>query len=153
MSAPQMESLAQRERISALARIAIISLTLAYLVAILVLIVAADRGTLPRWVSLIRRIPMGDKVAHFGLYGMLALLFNLCLQSKTIVAGGVRCLLGSLVILVFTTLEESTQLFFQKRTFDLIDLCANLSGILILGRLARWKNGVSLQRNVRAIGD
>ena len=105
-----------------------------HVVFLALLISAANKGLLPGWVSLIRRIPLGDKVAHFVLFGILALLANVCCRCRRIRLGVLHVLTGSAVILVLSFCEETSQLFLQRRTFDPGDLLANALGIAIIGR-------------------
>ena len=98
-----------------------------------------DNGLL----SLSACIPYGDKIGHFFVMGLLALLVNLLLNSRRQSIGKREFLLGSLIIAGIVTAEEFTQIFIPSRTFSLFDLVADYAGIMILGRLAV---GLSRQR-------
>ena len=98
-----------------------------------------DNGLL----SLSASIPYGDKIGHFFVMGLLALLVNLLLNSRRQSIGKREFLLGSLIIAGIVTAEEFTQIFIPSRTFSLFDLVADYAGIMILGRLAV---GLSRQR-------
>ena len=48
-------------------------------ILVVVIIVLADAGTLPRYLGPFYDFPNGDKVGHFLLYGILVFLINLTL--------------------------------------------------------------------------
>lgn len=81
-------------------------------------------------------MPFGDKISHFVLIGTLALLVNLSLQNRRIKIGTRYWLLGSVIVLIGVTLEETSQQLFANRSFDLVDLAANYVGIYCFGWLA-----------------
>ena len=114
-------------------------LTLLYFILIFVIIYLADKGGLN--TDYLRDIlPFFDKIAHFFLMGMAAFMLNLCLNCKQLQWQQFNFLLGSVIVLVFVTLEEFSQLYFPHRSFDLWDLTADFIGIYLLGRLAlRWQ--------------
>lgn len=107
------------------------------------LVVLADSGEGGWLFALSGKIPAGDKVGHFILFGPAAFLVNLLWRAATIRLLGVRVLKGSAVFLAIVALEESSQVFFRSRTFDLLDLAADALGIWVCGRLAvgylNWK--------------
>lgn len=75
-----------------------------------------------RWVH---SVPAGDKLAHFFLIGTRTLLINLTLRNHRVRIGLRDWLLGSLIVFTLITIEEVSQAFVPRRTFDLIDLLAN----------------------------
>ena len=83
-------------------------------------------------------VPGGDKIGHFILFGILAFLVNLVLRATVVRSGGRAMLLGSIIVMTIVVAEEVSQLFFTSRTFELLDLTADLAGIWAFGRLARW---------------
>jgi polysaccharide biosynthesis protein VpsQ len=99
-------------------------------------IFTADLGRLPGVITNLYAFPYGDKVGHFFLMGGLAFCVNLALKGCRINIGPWRVLTGSLVVAAGVTIEEFSQLFFQNRTFDLLDLSASLLGIWLLGQIA-----------------
>ena len=92
----------------------------------------ADNGL----ISFSAGIPYGDKIAHFFVMGILALLVNLLLSSRRQLVGKREFLLGSLIVAGIVTAEEFSQIFIPARTFSLFDLAADYAGITIFGRLA-----------------
>lgn len=81
-------------------------------------------------INLSHSIEYGDKVGHFLLYGCLSFLANLAFRLKVINLFQIPIFKGTALVLVFVALEETSQFFIPSRTFDLIDMTANLGGIL-----------------------
>jgi VanZ family protein len=113
-------------------------------VAFLVALVAlADSGHGQQFFQLARKVPAGDKLGHFFLFGTLSFLVNLILRAAEIRLWKITLLKGSVIVASIVTLEECSQLFFRSRSFDLGDLAADLLGIWACGWLARkylvWK--------------
>ncbi|MEM9326120.1 MAG: VanZ family protein [Bacteroidota bacterium] len=102
------------------------------LVSLLIVLADIDHETLN--MSALKRAPMGDKLAHLVLFGLLALALNTALKYRQIDGLGKRWQLGSLLVLAFSCLEECSQLALVSRTFDLTDMLANLIGV----SLAHW---------------
>jgi len=105
-------------------------LTLFFALFIVLIIVLADLGKLGI-LGVINKIPFGDKAGHFILYGILTLLLDLTFigslpnrSSKSIVF-----LIGLILILIIG-LEEYSQQFFPKRTYDLVDLTFSYLGVI-----------------------
>ena len=107
------------------------------------LVVLADSGHGSLLFRVAGIIPFGDKVGHMMLFGILSFLVNLLLRGAELRVFAWRMLKGSAVILPIVTLEECSQVFFRSRTFDLIDLTADIVGIWLCGWLAvtylNWK--------------
>jgi VanZ family protein len=108
---------------------------------IILIIVLADSGRLGI-LAFFNRIPFGDKAGHFILYGILALLINLSLfrslpPSPSLRKSRMRIALVSGVILaVLIGLEEFSQQFFAKRSFDLVDLTFSYLGVIFFSWLS-----------------
>lgn len=111
-------------------------LTISYIGLILLIIIAADMGQLNFFIRWIHSIPYGDKLGHFLLVGMLALVINLSWNAARFQWWWGSILKGSLLVFILITLEEFSQLFISYRHFDLGDLFSNYLGILLLGHLA-----------------
>ncbi|MEM7357136.1 MAG: VanZ family protein, partial [Acidobacteriota bacterium] len=109
-------------------------LTLAYTVALILLIVAADRGVLA--TSYLAGLPAADKIGHFLLFGLLSYLANSALGGQLVVWQRLEVPKGSALVCFVVALEELSQLWIVHRNFDLTDLAADLAGIWIFGRLA-----------------
>ena len=111
-------------------------LTILFTLFIILIIVLADTGNLGI-LSLVNRIPFADKVGHFILYGILALLINLTffrsfpLQSRKRVA-----VISGLILALLIGLEEFSQRNFPSRTFSLGDLTASYLGLIFFSWVA-----------------
>lgn len=105
------------------------------------LVVLADSGR-GRWLfGMAESIPGGDKLGHFILFGLLAFLVNLVLRATAVRWGRLTILKGSGLVMMIVIAEEVSQLFFVSRSFELLDLAADLAGIWVFGQLAclYWK--------------
>jgi VanZ family protein len=106
-------------------------------VFILAIIILADQGSIPPFIKVIYDFPNGDKLGHFVLFGLLnffitmAALRALPLQRPKLVALSI-----GLVLALIIGAEEYSQKFFEKRTFDLIDLIASYIGLIVGGWVA-----------------
>ena len=105
-------------------------LTFFFTLFIILIIVLADLGKLGI-LKVVNQIPYGDKIGHFALYGILTLLFDLTLTralphpSRKLVVLRIALILSLLI-----GLEEFSQQYFPKRTFDLIDLTVSYLGVI-----------------------
>jgi hypothetical protein len=106
-------------------------------------ILMADSGGASWLFNFVRLIPAGDKAGHFVLYGILSFLVNHLYACATLQFGPLTVKRGSLMVMIPVTIEEFTQLFFARRTFDLVDLVAGAFGIwffgLVAARFLRWR--------------
>ena len=85
--------------------------------------------------QLYKHIPFGDKIGHFSLMLIFSFLLNSSLNNKRITIRNIRVLIGSVILLIFITIEEFTQLGIETRNFDLVDLAFNYLGIYCGGLL------------------
>ena len=113
-------------------------LTFSFVVFLGAVVVWADRGAMPRPITLLYAFPAGDKVGHLVLMGILAALMNLSLAARRVSMGGRRLLLGSLLVAAAITIEEASQLLFRNRTFSLIDLGMGYLGVYLSRYPASW---------------
>lgn len=103
---------------------------------ILLIIVLADRGQLGilGWLD---RIPFGDKIGHFVLYGILTLLLDLALfRSLPRLDRRLLSLRIAFILALLIGLEEFSQIFFPNRSFDLVDLAFSYLGVFFFSWLA-----------------
>ena len=75
------------------------------------LISAANTKATNGLISFSAGIPCGDKIGHFIVMGMMALLVNLLLSSRRQSIGKREFLLGSLIVAGIVTTEEFAQIF------------------------------------------
>jgi len=83
-----------------------------------------------------RLLPYGDKIGHFCLYGMLSFLLVFATKNRTFTIFNKRFQLAIIIVLLFATIEEFSQILFESRTSDPVDLLASISGILIFAAVA-----------------
>ena len=103
---------------------------------IILIIVLADLGRLGI-LAFLNRIPFGDKAGHFLLYGILVLLINLSLFRALPSQSRIRItLISGIVLTVLIGLEEFSQQFFARRSFDLVDLTFSYLGVIFFSWLA-----------------
>ena len=111
-------------------------LTILFILLLLAIVVAADRGIMPAFVAVLYDFPGGDKVGHFVLMGLLSLLVNLSVLSGPGRRTLRRAVVASLVVAGVVTLEEISQKLFPGRTSSWADLVSSLAGIGVFGALA-----------------
>ncbi len=84
------------------------------------------------WVESVYNIPHYDKIGHFVVYGILALLLNHTFNYHSIYAFGRFPIRTSvIVVMTFCLFEEFSQRMFASRTFDLMDLAFDAAGIIL----------------------
>lgn len=105
--------------------------TVCYICILAGIIYLANTKSTQSLLKFTGNIPFGDKIGHFFLMGIFALLLNCSLNFKRVW----RLSLGSLIVLVIVTIEEISQIFVRGRTFSWKDLVADFLGIIILGEL------------------
>jgi VanZ family protein len=103
---------------------------------IILIIVLADAGRLGIF-GILNQIPFGDKAGHFILYGILILLIDLSRFRSQPARSRLQITLASGGILAaLIGLEEFSQQFFAKRSFDLVDLTFSYLGVMFFSWLA-----------------
>jgi len=110
-------------------------LALLFAVFVLFIIITANLGIAGNIFGRVYNFPNGDKIAHFTLFGMLGLLAGLSFPTRRVYLPGIALLKSSLVLGALITLEEISQIAIANRSFDLIDLAASLSGVLLFGEI------------------
>lgn len=102
------------------------------------IIVLADMGSLG-FLGGLYNFPFGDKAGHFILFGILGFLILLAVLRSRRHPDPIRAtVVMTLVLTLFITVEEFSQIFFANRTFSLLDLFFSLAGT-ILGAWLAWK--------------
>src|SRR5262245_59851709 len=112
-----------------------VRIALVYAAAFAALIAVADAGWLPHALDRIHHLAFVDKIVHFTLYGLLALVANLALISTGRLPPLRAIVLGSIVVLIVATAEEYSNRFVAARDYSLGDLAANYLGVLMIGVL------------------
>ncbi|MCP3669358.1 MAG: trypsin [Gammaproteobacteria bacterium] len=106
-------------------------ITLSYGLFIGWVIYLANTGQSSIFFQLVRAIPYGDKLGHLFLFGFLTLGLNVALKYKTFNLKQRGIYYGSTIVGIVVLLEELSQYFLPSRTFDFIDLGADIAGILL----------------------
>lgn len=103
---------------------------------IVLIIILADTGRLG-FLRFLNRIPFGDKLGHFVLYGILTLLLDLALfRSLPHLDRRLLSLRTALILAILIGLEEFSQQYFPNRSFDLVDLAFSYLGVVFFSWLA-----------------
>lgn len=109
-------------------------LTILFAAFLLSIIVLADLGRLRRLLSIMNRIPYGDKVLHFLLIGTLTYLVATTLvQALPNRDPKLLVLISGFILAVIFTIEEISQGPIPGRDASLKDLLANYAGIAFFG--------------------
>ena len=95
------------------------------------MVVVADLGQGGRFWGFLRKIPLGDKLGHLGLFGVLAVLANLATRAASYRWGGLRIAKGSFWVFAVAFVEECSQAFIPARSFDMVDLTADLLAVIL----------------------
>jgi VanZ family protein len=82
------------------------------------------------------RTPYLDKVLHFVLLGGASFFARKATNDRRGRAFGLAIPLAPLVVGILATTDEIVQAFVPTRTFDLLDMAANLAGVIVFGWLA-----------------
>ncbi len=108
-------------------------------------------GKLEFLLWIMNRFPLGDKIAHFFLVGILSFLVNRTVMRLLSPGQSPKWILmiATLVLLVIFTIEEISQIPIMNRDASLSDLAANYAGILFFAFLA-WQTGKKVERNSAA---
>ena len=88
----------------------------------------------------ISQIPYYDTILHFLLLGIAAYLGHLALNKQKIQILNLSLPLAPLIVIFFCIVDEIIQLFIPYRSFDLVDLGADMCGILLFTWLAERQN-------------
>ncbi len=113
-------------------------ITLLYAAALATLLVLADTHQLPTLARHINDFPVLDKVIHFSMFGLLALLVNLSLVRSTRWPAAGAIVTGGIIVAALATGEELSNLLVPARQYSLGDLAANYLGVVCVGMLPLW---------------
>lgn len=106
------------------------------------IIYLANTGQKSIFFDLVARIPYGDKLGHFCLFGCLTLAANLLLKFRRVNFNNVPIYTGTVLVFLFVLIEELSQHFIPNRTLDGVDLIADIIGIILFNfltiLLANW---------------
>ena len=103
------------------------------------MLVGADLGLLQPWVPSFVVGSGLDKVGHLCSVGLLTVLFNSFLSYTYFKIGDKKVFVGTSIISVLVSIEELSQNYLQTRSFELLDLVADYSGIIVAECLLRFR--------------
>ena len=86
-------------------------------------------------VSIQQALPYGDKIGHVCMYGSLTLFANYAFRFRFF-GNKLVNQYGSILVLLFSTSEEFSQMFIATRTFSWLDMTANFTGIILFTLLS-----------------
>lgn len=108
-----------------------------FVIFILLIVILADSGNLPRGITRLYSFSYGDKVGHFLLMGLLGFFLNRAtLASHPNDKPALVVLKVSAALAFFVAFEEISQQYFPYRTFSMVDLAFSLAGVAIFSWLA-----------------
>jgi VanZ family protein len=108
-----------------------------YVLLVVGIITLANVGGTEQVFAVVRLVPYGDKLGHFVLIGLLALLADLALGRRDVTVGTMKVPLGPAIVSVLVVLEELSQIALPTRSFDLLDLTADALGIALFVAIGR----------------
>ncbi len=103
--------------------------TVLFFTFILWVIFMANTGQSTIFFKLVKTVPYGDKLGHFGLFGILTLALNFITNFKCFKLGCIKLYYGTLAVTVFVIFEELSQYYIPNRTLDVYDFLADAVGI------------------------
>lgn len=86
------------------------------------------------------QFPYFDTIMHFLLLGIAAYLGHLALNKPKIEIFNISLPLTPFIVIFFCIIDEILQLFSPHRSFDLVDLVADLCGVILFTWLAERQN-------------
>lgn len=107
---------------------------------ILWIIYLANSGGRSVLFDFVGALPYGDKLGHFCLFGALTLAVVAATKFRSFSLGRMHIYYGVVVVALFVFAEEVSQVFIVTRTFDLIDLAADVVGIVMAASVAYFIN-------------
>ncbi len=117
------------------------------LIGITIITIIADLNLVPLFLW---QTPMFDKLGHFGLFGLLAFLLHLALRFRAVRVWGISIPLALVVVMGFCVTDEIHQAVTLTRSADLLDLIADLAGVIFFLFLAERLNFKSREPRARA---
>ena len=110
---------------------------LGFSLALLWIIYLADTGQQSILFDLAKSIQYGDKIGHVAIFGLFTTIVNFALKFQSTHSGRARMYRGTLFIAIFALLEEMSQYFMSTRSFDILDLSADATGIIVSTLICR----------------
>ena len=132
-SSPNDLTYVERQELSLLVK----TILILFLIFIIIpTIVLADLGRLPGFLAVIYAFPDGDKLGHFGLYGILAFLLVSVIHINEKQKPWRNAFLSCSVLIVFIGIEEVSQILLDNRSADPLDFICSVVGVIVFGCVA-----------------
>lgn len=112
------------------------TIAIGFFIFILWIIYLANTGGKSIFFDFVRSFPYGDKVGHAGLFGFLTLVAVIGSKFRCFKISKFKIYHGATWVILFVVGEEISQTFIPSRTFDLMDLAADMVGIAVATCLA-----------------
>ncbi|MFK8061111.1 MAG: VanZ family protein [Polaribacter sp.] len=109
-----------------------------FFVFIIWIIYLANTGKNSLFFDFTKSFPYSDKLGHFLLFGCLTLLGIIALNFRGFKIGKKSIYYSTAFVFTFVVLEECSQYFIASRTFDLVDLSADILGIIVASCIANF---------------
>jgi len=110
------------------------------------IIVLADTDHKLQVMKYFEKVPYADKAGHFLLFGVLAGLLNFSLGFRRMTIASRPINLAAVLVLSFALLEEFSQLAFESRSFDLLDIVSDFLGVWVFIAISSKTRELYLQR-------
>ena len=110
-----------------------------YVLFFIAILIGANSGYLHQWIPDVLTDTWWDKAGHVFFTGLLAVLANEALRYRFFKFGERRVLVGTLIVVFLISIEEFLQQYLPTRSFEILDLAADLLGILVAECFARHK--------------
>ena len=110
-----------------------------YVIFFIAVLIGADSGYLHQWVPDALTDTWWDKAGHVFFGGLLAVLANEALRYRFFKFGERRILVGTLIVVFLISIEEFLQQYLPTRSFEILDLVADYSGIVVAECLLRYR--------------
>ena len=103
----------------------------------------ADLGRDNIFLSIGEKVPFGDKFGHFFIFGFLCYLLNHVFNKKSVQFFNTNIYLASVLVLVGSFAEEFSQLAFEDRNFEVLDMVCDVLGVVTFTILYNLKEMLS----------
>jgi len=89
------------------------------------------------FINQLDSIPFKFTLGHCLLMGVSCFFVNILLKKKKMILFSNQFLVGSLLMIVVSTIDEVSQIFIVGRYFEVSDLLSNYFGIFIFNKILK----------------